>query len=151
MSTQSPTPDQSPLPSVPENKKSRPTSITIISWLFIIGGGLSLVQVPWVISKPEVQRILEVMTPGMSVTMSVAISTVGSVVSLISGVAMLKGHNWGRLLYLCYTPIATVPIWIIYGFHLVYIYSIVLYIIVLVFLTRQAASTFFGGAVFRQS
>lgn len=124
------------------NKKKRPTSITVIAWIIIIWGGLSLVAMLLTSRMPEMQQALE--AAGISVAFSILCAIVGFAISAVSGIAILKGLNWGRLLYLCYVPISIIFEWGLYGFDPgAHIPAIIFYLVVLTILTRPAASAFF--------
>jgi len=76
----------------------------------------------------------------------------GGTMGIISGIAILKGLNWGRLLYLYYVPVLTISfILIIAGtgrFKSGYVISlnilaIAFCIITVIFLTRSSSLVFF--------
>ncbi len=124
--------------------RKRPISVTVIAWFEIVTSGDILFKTLYY-AKPEFRQLLE--ASGRSVVITVLWGIVGGVICLVSGIAMLKGLNWGRLLCLCYPPISIVLTLLLYGFHRSksFIGGVVLYIVALVFLTRPAASTFFAG------
>lgn len=122
----------------------RPTSVTVIAWIIIVAGGLSFVSIlAYTIS--EVQWALE--AADISVAIDILWRIVSGVIGVVSGIAILKGLNWGRLLYLCFVPISIVIGWILYGFRPTDILTVIIYIVVLVFLTSPAASAFFASGV----
>ena len=84
------------------SKKKRPTSVTVIAWIGIVLGGSSLFNL-LSYALPESRQLLE--ASGRSVVMAVLLGAVDGVIFLVSGIAVLKGLNWGRLLYLFYRPI----------------------------------------------
>lgn len=132
--------------------KKRPTSITVIAWLNIAGGWLSLVAIVAFYIITYYTRIEDPMLEGQRVfdDMSRLWTTmaVSGAIGVVSGIAILKGLNWGRLLYLCFFPITIVLSWLLYGFHLShvlsYVLQIILYTVYFVFLTRPVASAFFA-------
>jgi hypothetical protein len=142
---------EQPRPPTMSAEKRRPISVTIIAWFLIIGGGLTLIKMPLMSSNPDVQKVLEAMTPGLSMAMAVAMGMVDAVIKMAAGIAILKAKNWGRMLYLGYIPIISAITWIHYGFYPLYIIGILFYLVILFFLTRPAASSFFRGKVFRYS
>ena len=124
--------------------RKRPTSVTVIAWFEIVTSGNILFKVIYY-AKPEFRQLLE--ASGRSVATNVLWGIVGGVIGLVSGIAMLKGLNWGRLLCLCYPPVSIALTLLLYGFHRskFFIVGVMIYIAELVFLTRPAASTFFAG------
>jgi len=124
--------------------KIRPKSVSIISWIIIVLGFSALYNVmrmPQIFSKPEYQKLAE--ATGESLGVSILISSICGILGLISGVAMLKGFNWGRLVYLWGYGIIVLFNIITRGFSLLVLPSIIIFAVFLIFLTRPAASEFF--------
>jgi len=144
------------------DSKKRPKSVTLIACILIAG---SLYYFANVIVEPNFRRLLGNMLKSDGIS-SVAVSKVSAllwliisgVVGVISGIAILKGFNWGRLLCLFYMPISIISynILLIGGLDfskagflkagyliLVNIVAIGFYVIVIAFLTRPASLAFF--------
>jgi len=120
----------------------RPTSITIISWILIIMGGVSLVSTSTQINNPQV---LELMSKSpIPIPLQYTMTYAGLIVLIISGAAMLWGHNWARLLYAIWSAIglviglATSPV------KMIMIPSVIVYLIIISFLFRRVANEFFS-------
>ncbi|MFC1718117.1 hypothetical protein ACFL6S_30960 [Candidatus Poribacteria bacterium] len=84
-------------------KAKRPKSVTVIAWIIIAGNSLS-----FVLGFVKTLRYIDSQTQWFSVTVgrSVAISVLWTVlgtavvgIRLGSGMAILKGFNWGRILF----------------------------------------------------
>ncbi len=129
-------------PLVKVSTRKRPISVTVIAWFEILTSGDMLFKMLYY-AKSEFRQLVE--ASGRSVTISVLWGIVGGVITLVSGIAMLKGLNWGRWLCLCYGAISIVLTLLLYGFYApkFLIGGIAIYIVQLVFLTRPAVSTFF--------
>lgn len=124
--------------------KIRPKSVSIISWIIIVLGFSTLysaMRMPEIFSKPEYQKLAEI--TGWSLGFSILITSIVGILSLISGIAMLKGLNWGRLLYLWGYGITVLFNIITRGFSLLALPGIIIFTVFLIFLTRPAASEFF--------
>ena len=119
----------------------RPPSVTVIAGIMIVFSGVSLIFAPVSLLLPEAQRAVE--AAGMSVEVTVIWAIVGGAVGLASGIAILKGLSWGRLLYLIFSPLSLGLASVLYGFRATDIFQVVFYVVVLVFLTRHAASEYF--------
>ncbi len=129
----------------------RPTSISVISWILIVLGGLGLITTTMMLGNPAVQEVMEKSpTP---VPLQLAMSYIGLCVLLASGAAMLNGHNWGRWLYIGWTAfalgigLATAPS------KTILLPSALFFAVVAFFLFRPNASSYFtdGGAGGRTS
>ena len=110
---------------------SRPRSVTIISWILLIFGSLGVVTM---------------LAAGGTVGGNVAaLGLIGALFSVICGGAMLAGQNWARILYIFVTPLSFLADGIAMGFAASQVAQLTLYGVVVYFVTREAASKFFGG------
>jgi len=139
-------------------KAKRPKSVTVIAWIIIAVGGLHLLNaIGRGITEPSLRRSFgNLFRSGVPMGMSVIpVSallwiSIRGFIGVVSGIAILKGLNRGRLLYLCYMPIWIIILTsgsIMYGLKfrylpLINIIAIAFYITALVFLTRPNASAF---------
>jgi hypothetical protein len=121
----------------------RPVSVTVIAWIIIVTSAIALATAPISSRMPEVQEFYE--ATGVSLAGVLIWSVAVNVIVLVSGISILKGRNWGRLVYLCFMPVSMVVSMILFGFRAIFILSVIYYIVVLVLLTRPAASAFFRG------
>ena len=69
----------------------------------------------------------------------------GPLVVIISGIAMLKGQNWGRLLYAIWTPVAVLIGLVTSGISGI-ILPVVIYLVVVFFLFRPNVNQYFGSS-----
>ena len=87
--------------------RTRPPSITVIAWILILMGGISLVTMTFVINNAMIDKVMidnpaarELLSRSpIPVPVQYAMTYAGLLVMLVSGVAVLKGQNWGRWLY----------------------------------------------------
>jgi len=96
---------------------------------------------PTIFKMPEYQKLAEI--TGESLWISMLITSLIGILLLVSGVVMLKGFNWGRLLYLWGYGISVLFNIVTRGFSLIVLPSVIIYVIFLIFLIRPAASEFF--------
>lgn len=122
--------------------KKRPTSVTIIAWILIVLGALSVVTTTVMTNNPTAVALMS--KSPLPVSVQYGISYFGSLVMVVSGIAMLKGQNWARWLYIGWSVIgfiigvATSPakIAMIPGF--------VVFLIIAFFLFRPRANDYFA-------
>ena len=69
----------------------------------------------------------------------------GLLVTIISGVAMLKGLNWGRLLYVIWSAVGFVISTITSPIKIAIIPGFLLYLVIVFFLFRPKANQFFAA------
>lgn len=125
--------------------KQRPTSITVIGWLLTIGNGLGIVCYPLVFAMPEVQQAA--VDAGQPISgIAMLVTFLAGVLGVISGIALLKGLNWGRFLYFIYVPILIVISIVLNGFHSSVFITLIAYLAFFWFLTRPDATMYFRGS-----
>jgi hypothetical protein len=77
--------------------KIRPTSVTVISWILVAVGGISLITSTLMLKNAAARELMARSLIPLSV--QYAMLYLGLLVTITSGLAMLKAQNWGRLLY----------------------------------------------------
>jgi hypothetical protein len=119
--------------------KVRPLSITIISWLFMIFGSIALIGGLLPLAGANAAQLAAEFKTHWMVHLS-------HLAAIVSGLFMLRGHNWARWLLVA---------WIV--FHIVVgalhgwiplLTHVVIFSVILFFLFRRTASEYFSsGAV----
>lgn len=85
--------------------QKRPVSITIIAWILIVLGGISVISTTMMSNNPIVLDAMH--RSPLPIPLQWAMTYAGVLVMIVSGIGFLKGRNWSRYLYL---------IWSIVGF-----------------------------------
>jgi len=75
----------------------RPTSITVIAYALIVLSALSLVVSSFSFRLPETKELMS--KSPIPVPVQVAMLYIGTTISIVAGIFMLRGRNWARLLY----------------------------------------------------
>jgi hypothetical protein len=124
--------------------KIRPTSVTVISWILIAMGGISLITTTMmlIIPNPRVQELMA-QSP-IPVPIQYVISYAGLAVMIISGLWMLKGQNWARLLYVIWSALGLVIGLATSPMKAMLIPGVLIYGVVVFFLFRPKANQFFS-------
>lgn len=123
--------------------KKRPTSITVIAWILIVMSGISLITSTISLNNPMAKELMS--RSLIPIPIQYAMMYVGLLITLISGIAMLKGQNWARLLYVIWSiigfgiGIATSPM------KIAMIPGFVVFLIIAFFLFRPKANEYFAG------
>lgn len=124
--------------------KNRPTSISVIAWFLIVMGGISLITTTVMINNPMMNDVMS--KSSIPIPIQHAMSYLGLLIMIVSGIAMLKGCNWARFLYI---------IWNIIGFFVgiatspmkaAMIPGFVFFLVIAFFLFRPKANIFFLSA-----
>jgi hypothetical protein len=125
-------------------KTDRPRSVTVIAWLLIALGGLSLITTTVMIGNPDA-RALMAKSP-ISIPVQYAITYVSLLIMLVSGVAMLQRRNWGRYLYAVGSGLGFVIGLLTSPVKEAMIPGLVIFIIAVFFLFRPKANKYFTSA-----
>jgi len=132
--------------------RTRPTSITVIAWILILFGGISLVTTTLMINNGMIDEVMidnpaarELLSKSLiPIPVQYAVTYVGLLVMLVSGVAMLKGQNWGRWLYVVGTAAGFLIGIITSPLKEAMIPGFVVFVVVTFFLFRPKANKYFS-------
>ena len=132
---------------------SRPLSVTLVAAFVFVFGTLSLAIELFVLASPETYRMFLELADAAESEASVQLSTsfhlvhgiLGSVVWIISGIFMLRGKNWARWLILAWGLTALALTSIVSRLSLWLFLKTATYLLMLFFLCRQRASSFFSA------
>jgi hypothetical protein len=115
--------------------KARPLSITIISWLFMIFGGIALLSGLLPLTGANTAQLIAEFKTHWMVHLS-------RLAAIVSGLLMLRAHNWARWLLVAWIVfhivIGALHGWIPLVTH-VLIFSVILF-----FLFRRRAREYFA-------
>ncbi|MHB1948469.1 MAG: DUF7144 family membrane protein [Gammaproteobacteria bacterium] len=123
--------------------RSRPLSISIIAWLFIIASVISLIGNLVTINNPAVKNMMEQSPIPMNV--QYVMMYLGVVILFICGLGFLKGKNWARILYVIWGILGIIMNFVILKLSPILIPGIVFFVIIIFFLYRPKANLYFAG------
>jgi hypothetical protein len=120
----------------------RPTSVTVIAWLLIVVGTIKL---PWTLIFWHDSATKELMARNSSLPISVQYFDIyaGLVISMVTGIGMLKGHNWARILYVACLLIDMILLFATCPMRPIVIFAPVVPLIIIFFLFRPNANRYF--------
>jgi hypothetical protein len=124
--------------------KIRPTSITVISWILIVLGSISLITTSVMINNTTVRDMMA--KSPIPISVQFAMTYVGVLILIICGIGMLKGRNWTRLLYVIWSVLSFVLGFATSPAKAAMLPGLVIFVIVVFFLFRPKATEFFTGA-----
>ncbi len=117
------------------NDRSRPLSITIISWIFIIAGCIAFVSGLWpMVNATGAQRVAHFQKHWMVHLLHLA--------QIVGGVFLLSGHNWARWLLVVWMAVHIV-ISVLHSLPIL-LFHVAVFSVILFFLFRRPASAFFS-------
>ena len=122
--------------------KKRPTSISVIAWIYIVLGGISLITTTLMINNPMARDLMS--KSPIPIPVQYALSYVGLLIMIVSGVAMLKGCNWARFLYVIWSIIGFLVGFTTSPMKAAMIPGFVVFLVVAFFLFRPKANAFFS-------
>lgn len=119
----------------------RPTSISVIAWILIVMAGVSLISTSAMINNPVAEELMA--KSSVPVTVQYVLSYIALAITFVSGIAMLKGLNWSRYLYVIWSfigftfSLATSPM------KVALIPGFVIFLVIAFFLFSAKANAFF--------
>ena len=119
----------------------RPVSLSVIAWILIVMGALSLITVPFLFNNPNALEMLK-QNP-LPIPVQFATSMLSPIVSIVSGIAILKGKNWGRFFYVIWWLIGFAVGLITTPVKVAMIPGTVVFLVIVYFLFNRKASEFF--------
>ncbi len=122
--------------------KTRPTSVTVISWILIVMGGISLVTSTVMLNNPMVEELMK--RSPFSPSVQYALMYIGLFVTITSGAAMLKGQNWARLLYVIWSAIGFLISLTTSPVKTAAIPGLIIYLVIVTLLFRPNVNRYFG-------
>lgn len=124
--------------------KTRPTSITIISWILVALGGVSLITSTLMLNNSAAKELM--MRSPIPPSFQYAMLYLGLLVTITSGLAMLRAQNWGRLLYVIWGALGSLISVTTSPMKTAMIPGFVVYLVIVFFLFRPRANQYFGGS-----
>ncbi len=124
--------------------KTRPTSVTVISWILIAMGAISLITTTAMINNPTVKELMG--KSPFPIPVQFAMTYAGLLMTIVAGSGMLKGFNWARLLYVCWSAIGSIIAFATSPMKAAMIPGVVVFLVITFFLFRPKATAFFSAA-----
>jgi hypothetical protein len=122
----------------------RPKSITVIAWFLIVQGTISIFASLTSLNNPTVKELMA--KSPLLIFLQYAMLFVGLAVSIASGIGMLKGHGWARLLYaVCGVFVFLVDL-VTSPTKAAMVPGLVVFAIIVFFLYRPASTQYFTKA-----
>jgi hypothetical protein len=84
----------------------RPKSIAVVCWILIAMGGISLVTTIFSFNNPVTQELMS--KSPFPISVQYIMMFAGLLIMFVCGIAMLKGQNWARLLYVGWSIIGII-------------------------------------------
>ena len=94
---------------------NRPTSITVIAWIWIVTSALNALSLPISMLSSTGRKVME--AAGQSPIIMMLLTVLEIAVTLSCAIALLKGLSWGRTLYLLYSLLALLLTMVLYRFQ----------------------------------
>jgi len=129
--------------------KPRPTSITVISWFLIVTSLLGVFPLFMLLTSQDPQITQALAASKLPMPFFIAMAIGGMIAHLASGIGMLKGHNWGRFLYVSWSILGIVVgmggILASNKSMLSMVPGAILFLIICYFLFKPTANQYFQG------
>jgi len=121
----------------------RPTSVTVVCWFLVISGVLSVLSGMMTMNNPMARELMA--KSPIPIPVQMAMIFVGAAISVVSGIAMLRGLKWARTLYIVWCVAGIVVSLATSPMKLLILPSAVFLLLIIYFLMRKPAQEFFAG------
>jgi len=121
--------------------KKRPKSVTVIAWI-VIGWGILALPATFLLLTPEAQSLMQRSPIPLPIQYAMQVS--GGLVSIVTGIVMLKGLNWGRLFYVIWNAVTLVIVLATAPAKAGVVPGLLLFLVVAFVLFRPAANEYFA-------
>jgi hypothetical protein len=125
------------------NSSGRPVSVTVIAWILLVTGGLSLVTSFFTMDNPQVRELMA--KSPLPIPLQYVLMYLGLTISLVSGFAMLRGCDWGRKLYVGWSCVGFLIGFATSPMKFALMPGLVFFIVIVFFLFRPRANAYFTG------
>lgn len=122
----------------------RPTSVTVISWILIVMGSISLIVSTMNLNNPAAREVLSKNPIPLGIQYVMMYAAI--LITLVCGIAMLKRLNWARLLYVGWNIFTFIVGLVTSPAKAMMIPGIILFLILAYFLFRPKANEYFKAA-----
>ena len=119
----------------------RPKAVTVIAWILIVAGGLSLITGTLSLNAPEVKEALS--QSRVPFPVQVALMYLGLGISISCGIGMLKAREWSRVLYTCWGIVSVTVSVLTSPEKILVIPGLVVFLLFVFLLFRPAATLYF--------
>jgi len=124
----------------------RPTSVSVIAWILIVMSGISLVTSTFTLNNPIARETAtEIMAKSLiPIPLQFVMLYAGLLITVVSGIAMLKRQNWARLLYVFWGAMGFMISVLTSPMKPMMIPGIIFFLVVAFFLFRPKANEYFS-------
>ena len=122
----------------------RPVSITVISWILIFIGSVSVVTSLYSLTLPMAQELMR--RSIIPLPAQIVLLFLGLAMTVTSGIFMLKGMNWARLLYAIWSGVGFIISLCTSPIKMALVPGFCFYVIICIFLFLPSANRYFRGA-----
>ncbi len=124
--------------------KPRPLSVTIISWFLIAASLLTFFSTAVMYNNPEVKSMMELSKVPLS--LQYVLILVGTGISVLCGILMLKAKGVGRIVYVVWTSLSFIMSFFTSPDKIMLIPSVVVFLIFVFFLFMPKSNNYFSKA-----
>jgi len=122
--------------------RKRPLSLTVIGWMLIVMGIFSMFATSANLKNP---KVIEYMSQSpLPLSLQYAILALGVMIMTISGLGILKGKNWARLLYAGWGLFSFLMSLVIGTMQASMLPGLIIFLIIAYFLFRPDAHAYFS-------
>ncbi|OQA33371.1 MAG: hypothetical protein BWY57_01233 [Betaproteobacteria bacterium ADurb.Bin341] len=120
----------------------RPTSVSVVAWILIAMSGISLIASTVSLNNPMTNELMAKSI--LPVPLQYLMLYLGLLITIVAGIAMLKGQNWARFLYVAWSAIGIAIGLFTSPMKAAMIPGLVVFAVITFFLFRPKANEYFS-------
>lgn len=120
----------------------RPTSVSVVAWILIVMSAISLIASTVSLNNPMAKELMAKSL--LPIPLQYVMLYVGLLITIVAGIAILKGQNWARFLYVAWTIIGFVIGIFTSPMKAAMIPGLVVFVVITFFLFRPKANEYFS-------
>jgi hypothetical protein len=121
---------------------NRPAFIKFTAYFLFATAGIDLTNIANILNNPMTRELIA--NSSLALFVMNVMYFLSPLVSIVSGIAILKGRSWARFLYVGYTGIGFVFRVIVSIIDMIWIPRIVVFVVIIFFLFRPKANEYFS-------
>jgi hypothetical protein len=123
----------------------RPTSVSVVAWILIVMSGISLITSTASLNNPMAKELMA--KSPLPIPLQYTMLYMGLLITIVSGIAILKGQNWARFLYVVWGAIGSVIGILTSPIKAAMIPGLVIFAVITFFLFSPKANEYFSPKV----
>lgn len=131
----------------------RPITLTILAWFLIIYSALTLVTKVFIVINPEAYKLAQDLSDNLNNQALIPVSfhlqlmhaLIGSILIILAGIFILKGHRWSRVLLFVWMVSVLIITFLVTGLSIQFYLKTVITTLLTLLIFNSTSNSYFKG------